>query len=140
MSTPDQVGVQGLFWPRAECRYPGAVTTPLQTFARRAAVTAGSLVAVTVALAGPASADVPEGWAPETHMSWGHLLVIILAIPVGLALVISLLAALPGLVKGEGLTGGHASGQWIGGPRKGTAELAGPDDEHSEAGGASGRW
>jgi len=40
----------------------------------------------------------------------------------------------------EGLTGGHAGGQWLGGPRKGTAELAGPDSEHSEAGGASARW
>lgn len=117
------------------------VTTPLQTLARRAAVTAGSLVAATVVLAGPATADVPEGWSDPDPMSWGHLLVLILAIPVGLALVITVLAALPSLVKGEGLTGGqHESGQWIGGPRKGTAELAAPDDEHSEAGGARGRW
>jgi hypothetical protein len=116
------------------------VTTPLQTVVRRAAVTAGSFVAATVVLAGPATADVPEGWSHPDPMSWGHLLVLILAIPVALAVVISLVVALPSLVKGEGLTGGHASGQWIGGPRQGTAELAGPDDERSEAGGASGRW
>jgi len=116
------------------------VTTP-QTLVRRAAVTAGSFVVASVVLAGPAMADVPEGWAPDTHMSWGHLLVIILAIPVGLALVISLLAALPGLVRGEGLTGGgHVEGQWIGGPRRGTSELAQTDDENSQAGGASARW
>jgi hypothetical protein len=115
------------------------VTTP-QTLVRRAAVTAGSFVAASVVLVGPALADVPEGWSHPDKMSWGHLLVLILAIPVGLALVISLLVALPGLVKGESLTGGHSGGQWIGGPRQGTAELAGPDDENSEAGGASVRW
>ncbi|SFB76354.1 hypothetical protein SAMN04487968_101384 [Nocardioides terrae] len=116
------------------------MTTP-QTLIRRAAVTAGSFVAASVVLAGPAMAEVPEGWAPDTHMSWGHLLVLILAIPAGLALVISLVVSLPGLVKGEGLTGGgHVEGQWIGGPRRGTSELAGPDDENSKAGGASARW
>jgi len=116
------------------------VTTPLQTLLRRAAVTVGSFAAASVVLTGPALADVPEGWAPETHMSWGHLLLVVLVIPVALALVISLLVALPGLIKGEGVTGGHAGGQWLGGPRKGTSELAGPDTETSEAGGASARW
>lgn len=116
------------------------VTTPLQTLVRRTALTVGSFVAASVALAGPALADVPEGWSDPDPMSWGHLLLLILVIPIGLAIVISLLAALPGLVKGEGLTGGHAGGQWLGGPRKGTAELAGPDSKTSEAGGASARW
>jgi hypothetical protein len=115
------------------------VTTPLQTLVRRSAVTAGSFTVATVALVGPAAADVPAGWA-ETDISWGHLLVVILAIPVGLALVISLLAALPGLVKGQGIGTGHSGGQWLGGPRQGTSELAGPDSERSEAGGASARW
>lgn len=116
------------------------MTTPLQTLLRRAAVTVGSFAAATVVLTGPALADVPVGWSHPDPMSWGHLLVVILAIPVGLALVISLLVMLPGMVKGDGVAGGHAGGQWIGGPRKGTAELAGPDDEQSEAGGASARW
>ena len=115
------------------------MTTP-QTHVRRAAVTAASFVAASVALAGPALADVPEGWSDPDKMSWGHLLLLILAIPAGLAIVISLLAALPSLLKGQGLTGGHAGGQWIGGPRQGTSELAGPDTETSEAGGASARW
>ncbi|GAB7005067.1 hypothetical protein JCM18899A_25400 [Nocardioides sp. AN3] len=117
------------------------MTTPLQTLVRRAAVSAGSFVAATAVLTAPALADVPEGWAgKDESMSWGSLLLLILVIPVVLAIVIALLAALPGLLKGEGLTGGHAGGQWLGGPRKGTAELAGPDDETSEAGGASVRW
>jgi hypothetical protein len=113
---------------------------PLQTLVRRAAVTVGSFAAASVVLTGPALADVPEGWAPDTHVSSAHLLLFILVIPVGLALVISLLVVLPGLVKGEGVTGGHAGGQWLGGPRQGTAELAAPDSETSEAGGASARW
>ena len=116
------------------------MTTPLQTRMRRTVVTVGSFVAATAVLTGPALADVPEGWSDPAEMSWGHLLVLIFAIPVALAIVISLLAALPGLVKGEGITGGHAGGQWLGGPRKGTAELAAPDSETSEAGGASARW
>jgi hypothetical protein len=117
----------------------GPVTTP-QTLVRRAAVTAGSFVAATVVLTGPALADVPEGWSDPKPMSWGHLLLLILVIPIALGIIIALVVALPGLVKGEGFTGGHAGGQWLGGPRKGTSELAGPDSETSEAGGASARW
>jgi hypothetical protein len=113
---------------------------PLQTLFRRAAVTVGAFAAASVVLTGPALADVPVGWAPETHMSWGALLLIILVIPVVLALVITLLVMLPGLITGEGVTGGHAGGQWLGGPRQGTSELAAPDGETSEAGGASARW
>lgn len=113
----------------------------LHSLARRVAVTLGSLVFLTLATAGAASADVPEGWADgNIDMSWGHLLVVIVAIPVGIGLVITLLVALPGLVKGEGLTGGAPAGEWLGGPRKGTAELAAPDGETSEAGGASAKW
>jgi hypothetical protein len=140
MATPNQVpGSAG--GHDADILRP--VTKPQQTLVRRAAVTASLVVATAagvIAGSGPASADVPEGWAPETHMSWGHLLVLIIAIPVGLAIIISLLAALPSLVKGEGITGGHAGGQWLGGPRQGTSELADPDSDESKAGGASARW
>lgn len=118
------------------------VTTPLQTVLRRAAVTAGSFVAASAVLAAPAMADVPEGWSDPDPMTAGKLLLVILVIPVALAVVIALLAALPGLLRGEGLTGGGqaAGGQWIGGPRQGTSELADPDDDQSQAGGASARW
>ncbi len=98
----------------------------------------GAFAALLVA-AGPASADVPEGWSDPGPMSMGHLLLLIVAIPVALGVVISLLAALPGLLRGEGIAGGN-SGDWLGGPRKGTAELAAPDGEASQAGGASAGW
>lgn len=128
------------FGSAAASRYRVPVTTPLQTVARRAAVAAGSFVAATVALVGTAAADVPEGWSNPDPMSAGQLLLVIAVIPIALAIVISLLVALPGLARGERTTGGHAAGEWLGGPRKGTAELADPDGEHSEAGGASARW
>lgn len=115
----------------------------LHSLVRRAAVTLGALVAVVAALllldVSPAMADVPQGWSDPEPMSWGHLLVVIAAIPIGIAVVISVLAALPGLVKGEGLTAG-SSAEWLGGPRTGTSELAAPDGEASEAGGASAQW
>lgn len=114
------------------------MTTSLQTVVRRAAVVAASATAL-VAVAGPASANVPEGWSNPDPMSAGHLLLLIAGLPIALALVIALLVALPGLVKGEGLTGGQPT-EWIGGPRQGTNELAAPDGAHSEAGGASARF
>ena len=114
------------------------VSTPL-TVVRRAAVVATGSVLATLALVGPASADVPQGWSDPDEMSVGHLLVLIAGLPIALGLVISLLVALPGLVKGEGLTGGQPT-EWIGGPRQGTSELAAPDVEGSQAGGASARW
>lgn len=118
------------------------MSTPHLTVVRRAAVVAAAGIAasaVAVGTAGPASADVPTGWSDPDPMSVGEMLLILVGIPVALAIVISVLVALPGLLKGEGLTGGQPT-EWVGGPRKGTAELAAPDGEHSEAGGASARW
>ncbi|HEY0891120.1 MAG TPA: hypothetical protein VGE38_16070 [Nocardioides sp.] len=114
------------------------MTTSLLTAVRRAAVVAASASAL-VAVAGPVSANVPEGWSDPDPMSAGHLLLLIAGLPILLAVVITVLTVLPGLLKGEGLTGGQPT-EWIGGPRQGTHELAGPDDESSEAGGVSARF
>jgi hypothetical protein len=111
-------------------------------------VRAGALLGVSgvavssLALAAPASAKVPEGWSnPERVAPWEYLLVLV-AIPVGLALLIALFVYVPALVRGERVAPGTPTveDQWFGGPRQGTAELAGPDDENSRAGGASARW
>ncbi len=96
-----------------------------------------------VGLAGPASADVPEYWSNPEPIYGPHLFLILVGIPVALALVIVLLVLLPSLARGDRrLTSGPTpvQNQWLGGPRKTTAELAGPDSDDSEAGGASGRW
>ena len=57
-------------------------------------------------------------------------------------MLITAVVVLPGVVKGERFTpGGQATAdQWFGGPSSGTAELPAPDNEESQAGGASGRW
>ncbi|UDY24471.1 hypothetical protein [Nocardioides sp. Kera G14] len=51
--------------------------------------------------------DVPDGWADRTHVAGIDWFLVILIIPIAAALVISLLVLLPGLLKGEGLTGGQ---------------------------------
>jgi hypothetical protein len=74
------------------------------TTRRSAAVAVATIAAVasSVVIAGPASADTPQGW--ETfHFDPAHLLIWILFIPLGAAIVISLLVLLPGVLRGEGL-------------------------------------
>ena len=70
---------------------------------RRALTLGAALAAVTAAVAGPAAADVPEGWSNPSHVNPLHFLALILFIPVGIALVISFVVLLPGVLRGEGL-------------------------------------
>lgn len=118
------------------------MTAFLETIARRGAVLASVAGAVVLGLAGPASADVPEGWSDPAPVSPLHALLLLGGVPLLLFVVIALLVLVPGLMKGERLTPGAASheDQWFGGPRSGTAELAAPDNDESQAGGASARW
>lgn len=102
---------------------------------------AGGLV---VASGSAAHADVPEFWGGDNAEAvdpW-HAVLVLVGIPLGLFLLITLLVVVPGIVKGERFTpGGQATAdQWFGGPRTGTAELPAPDTDESKAGGASGRW
>ena len=116
----------------------------MTNFVRRATATlsiAVGLAAASFALAGPAGASVPQGWSDPAPMPTGKFLLIILVLPVAASIVIALIVLLPGLLKGEGLGNKPvAGGEWFGGPRQGTAELAEPDGEDSQAGGASARW
>lgn len=95
-----------------------------------------------VLLAAPASADVPEGWSNPDPVSGITVLWMLVGVPIGLILLIALFTYAPAMIRGEKLTPGPArtDDEWFGGPRKGTSELAGPDDEQSKAGAASGRW
>lgn len=117
----------------------GVVTTRLLTLTLTlpAGLVAGLLLTAT-----PAAAAVPEGWSDPEQVSALEFLGIVVAAPVGLALLIALLVYLPSMVRGEGVAAGAGRGesQWFGGPTHGTAELAGPDGEGSEAGGAGVRW
>ncbi|WP_310964245.1 hypothetical protein [Nocardioides terrisoli] len=111
------------------------ITHPSRTFARSAAL------AVTVALpfvAAPAFAEPPAAWGSEPHVSGLDFLVVLLLIPAGLALVITLLVMLPSLVKGDSYRPGeawHGMPEWFGGPRKGT-DAALPAKEDQGQGGA----
>lgn len=96
-------------------------------------------------LAGPAHADVPEGWGGQTEhtgLDALHALGVFLGAPLLLFVLIMVAVYLPAMVRGERLLPDHSGGegQWIGGPRQGVAELPAPDGEDSRAGGASGSW
>lgn len=128
---------------------------PARTPLRAAVATLGVLCLVTAA---PAVADAPVGWAKESVSPLGFLLVLVL-IPLGLALVIGLLAALPSIVKGRSYEEGEewrTGGAWFGaagqvpgrddsravgagtgarGGRSGRAE-----EQETTEGGASGQW
>lgn len=112
-----------------------------ETIVRRIAVVVAASAAI-IGLAGPASADVPEGWSNPARVSTLHALLVLGGIPLLLFLLITLAVYVPGLVRGERVKPGAPTveDQWFGGPRKGTSELAGPDTDESKAGGASGRW
>lgn len=119
------------------------MTTKLAHLVRRLCVVllAGGLV---VASGSAARADVPEFWGGDNADAvdpW-HAVLVLVGIPLGLFVLITLLVVVPGIVKGERFTpGGQATAdQWFGGPRTGTAELPAPDTDESKAGGASGRW
>lgn len=122
------------------------MTTPALTsarrFARRVTTVTGLLAVLAIAVAAPASAAVPEGWSDPAAVDPLHALAVVLLIPAALALVIIGLIYLPPLLRGESVAPGSPTinNQWLGGPAKSAGELAGPDGDQSQAGGASARW
>jgi hypothetical protein len=118
---------------------------------RRAALVVGSATILLVAYAGPASADIPDGWSNPPSVNVIHFLLLFVGIPVLITLGILAGVYLPGVVRGESVApaGTRADDQWFGG-RRDAAELEaaartrhGPppsgDDDH-DAGGAGGSW
>lgn len=102
------------------------------------------LLGVGLALvAAPAGADVPKGWSDPPAVDKLHALLLLAGIPIGLALVISLLTLAPGLARGEGLISSPSDEpDWLGGPTHGVEALPAGRSEESESdtGGSSGRW
>lgn len=103
---------------------------------------AGAVGLLTVATAGPASADTPEGWPDEPAIDMLEALLLFGGLPLLVLIIITALIMGPSLARGEGLPGADETpeDQWLGGPRKAAGELAAPDSEGSKAGGASGSW
>lgn len=96
---------------------------------------------------GAAYADAPSTWENSPHVSGLHALTILFLIPFALFLVISLLAALPSLVKGDSYRAGQpwlGEAEWFGGPRAGLGAADGEDqkalDAADDRGGAGARF
>jgi hypothetical protein len=129
--------------------YPSSVITrevpaPKNTrsVARRAAVAASVAVFALLSVPMAAFADTPSSWTKQPH------LVVLVLIPTGLFIVISLFAALPSMISDKGYEPGQAwrsEPEWFGGPRKGVdaaEELSSAQIEAAETdrGGTSGKW
>ncbi len=105
-------------------------------------------VALPLAAAGAASADVPEGWSDPDEVNPLAFLLVVLGFPALLLVLIALAIYLPPIVRGESVTPTalRGEGEWFGGRRDSekalaaggstAGELPAPDD----TGGASGRW
>jgi hypothetical protein len=108
----------------------------------------GSATVLLLAYAGPASADVPDGWSNPSSVSPLHFLLLFLGIPALITLAISAFVYLPGVVRGESVApaGARTDDQWFGG-RRDTAELESAGAHRAEGsepggdtGGAGGTW
>jgi hypothetical protein len=118
------------------------ITPAPSTTARFAARASLPLVALGLALlASPAHADVAEGWSNPADVETLHALLLLGGVPLLIFTLIGLAVYIPALVRGEDVspTGGGFESQWIGGPRH-AKELASPDTDTSETGGAHGSW
>jgi len=122
--------------------------TPSRKLLRRAVLAVPSALAVVVTLPAVASADTPSTWEQDPHVSGLQYLVLLVLIPLGLALVIALLASLPSMISDRGYEPGQswrAEAEWFGGPQKGveaTERLSPQQIETAESGrgGTSGQW
>ena len=119
-----------------------------RSIARRASVALAVSIFALVSLPAFAFADTPDAWQDEKHVSGLQFLVVLVLIPAGLFLVISLLAALPSMISDKGYEPGQSwrsEAEWFGGPRKGldaADEVTPQQIETAEAdrGGTSGQW
>lgn len=98
-----------------------------------------AVAALPLLTAGPAAAEVPEGWSDPDEVGILSLLLLVGVIPVGLAVVIGLALYLPALARGENVKpGGETADEWFGGPRSGPDQLETRDA--GRTGGGSGSW
>jgi hypothetical protein len=96
-------------------------------------------------VAAPAFAAPPDTWPTGDEVGALDFLLVLFVIPLALALVISLLATVPTLIRGEKYTPGHSwrnQNEWFGGPKDGleAADKESTTESSGERGGASARW
>lgn len=119
-----------------------------RTLVRRAVLTVSTALVTLVGLPAVAVADTPAAWDDAPHVSGLEYLVVLLLIPLGLALVISLLVSLPSMIHDRGYEPGQswrAEAAWFGGPSAGVEaadDLSPQQIEAAESGrgGTSGQW
>jgi hypothetical protein len=140
--------------PARPCvRYAVGVTNrPLDPHLRRAArVLALAPALLVTGTAGAAVATPPSSWEDTPHVSALYVILVLVAIPVGLFVLITLLVYVPSMSHGEHYQPGQAwrgEPEWFGGPRGGletadrTAPPAAVTDGQSAPirGGSSGHW
>jgi hypothetical protein len=122
--------------------------TPKSLAPRRAALVVGSATILVLGYAGPASADVPEGWSDPPSVPVLHNLLLFIGIPVLITLGILAFVYLPSVVRGESVApaGAQTDNQWFGG-RRDTAALESAStssktegEAPGDTGGAGGTW
>jgi hypothetical protein len=121
---------------------------PSRKLLRRALLAFSAALVAVVALPAVAMGDTPAAWEKAPHVSGLEFLLVLVLIPLGIALVISVLTVLPSLIHDRGYEPGQswrAEAEWFGGPRKGVdaAEDLSPkqiEAAESGRGGTSGEW
>lgn len=113
---------------------------------RRVALVVGSATILLLGYAGPAAADVPDGWSDPPPVPVLRDILVFIGIPILITLLIFAFIYLPGIVRGESVApaGTRADDQWFGG-RRDTAELEAANastegEGPRETGGAGGTW
>jgi hypothetical protein len=112
----------------------------------------GPAILVT-SLTSTAFADPPRTWENPPPVSPAHVILLLVVVPAGLFLLITLLVYVPSMSKGEHYQPGRpwrSEPEWFGGPRGGveaadraaqpSAVGAGHDGGEPDRGGTSGRW
>jgi hypothetical protein len=123
-----------------------SVTSRTTTRVRLSAVLT-TAVGLSLLVAGPAGAEVPEGWSDPPPVPVLEALLILAGIPLLLIVLITAAVYVPAMVRGERVSPNapEVEDQWFGGPRGGARELEsagdrGRDAAPGETGGAGGRW
>jgi len=123
-----------------------SVTSRTPTRVRVSAVLT-AVAGLSLLVAGPAGAEVPEGWSEPPPVPVLEALLILGGIPLLLIVLITAAVYLPAMVRGERVSPNapEIEDQWFGGPRGGARELESAGDRGSgaapgETGGAGGRW
>lgn len=116
--------------------------TPTSQALRRAALVVGSATVLLLAYAGPAAADIPDGWSDPKPVPVLHFLLLFVGIPLLITTGIFLAIYLPGVVRGESVApaGARADDQWLGGRRDVEQLEAADRDADRDTGGAGGTW